>query len=58
MSNPISYGASTNKHTIYWHEAMKQPGVEEFKKAAIKEFDDHCMNKHCVIIEKSQVPKG
>ena len=58
MSNPISYAASTNKDTMYWHEAMKQPDAEEFKKAAITEFDDHCMNRHWVIIEKSQVQKG
>ena len=43
---------------MYWHEAMKQPDAEDFKKAAIKEFVDHCMNKHWVIIKKSQVPKG
>ena len=32
MSNPISYAASTNKDTMYWHEAMKQPDAEEFKR--------------------------
>ena len=57
MSNFISYEASTNKDTMYWHEAMKQLDAEEFKKAAIKEFDDHCMNKHWVIVERSEVPK-
>ena len=37
---------------------MKQPDTEEFKKAAIKEFDDHCQRKHWILIDRSQVPHG
>ena len=51
MSNPILYATSTNKDIMHWHEAMKQPDAEEFKKATIKEFDDHCIKKYWVIIE-------
>ena len=58
MQNPISFVATSNKDTMYWHQAMKQPDAEEFRKAAIKEFNDHCERKHWVLIERSQVPKG
>ena len=57
MSDPIAFSASTNEDIMYWHQAMKQPDAAEFSnKAAIKEFDDHCQNKHWEIIERSQVP--
>ena len=45
MSNPISYDASTNKNTIYWHGATKQLDPEEFRNTAIKEFDNHYLNE-------------
>ena len=57
MQNPISFVATSNKDTMYWHQAMKQHDAEEFRKAAIKEFDDHCERKHWILIERSQVPK-
>ena len=58
MHNPISFVAISNNDTMYWHQAMKQPDAEEFKKAAIKEFDDHCQRKHWILIDRSQVPHG
>ena len=37
---------------------MKQSDANEFRQAAIKEFNDHCERKHWILIERSQVPKG
>ena len=56
--NPISFAATSTKDTMYWHQAMKSPDANEFKKSAIKEFDDHCINNYWVMIERSQFPKG
>ena len=56
MTNPIAFSESTNKDTMYGHQAMKQPDVTEFRKATINEFDNHCQNKHWEMIERSQVP--
>ena len=58
MKDPISFAASSDPDTLYWHQAMKQPDAEEFRKAAIKEFNDHCEKKHWVIIDRSEVPPG
>ena len=58
MQDPISFVATSNKDTMYWHQAMKQPDASEFRKAAIREFNDHCERKHWVLLERSQVPKG
>ena len=35
MQDPISFVATSNKDTMYWHQAMKQPDASEFRKAAI-----------------------
>ena len=58
MKDPVSFVATSNKDTMYWHQAMKQSDANEFRQAAIKEFNDHYERKHWVLIERSQVPKG
>ena len=57
MHNPTSFVATSNNDTLYWHQAMKQPDAEEFKKAAIKDFDDHWQRKNYILIDRSQVPR-
>ena len=44
--------------TIYLHEAMKDPDLEEFIKAMVKEVTDQMENENYYIIPKSQVPTG
>ena len=56
MAELISFATSTNKDTMYWHQAMKPPDANEFKKTAIKVFDDHYQNKYWELIERSKVP--
>ena len=58
MMNPISFAATSNKDIMYWHQAMRSHDANDFKKAAIKEFDYHCIKNHWVMLERSQVPKG
>ena len=57
MSNPISFAASSDPDTMYFHEAMKAPDAKEFLKAMSKEFNDHCDRGHWEIIQITEVPK-
>jgi hypothetical protein len=58
MFNPVAFLASTNKDTMYFHQAMKEPDRDEFKKAIIKEVNDHIERKHWELIPRHAVPKG
>ena len=58
MTNPISFSASSDPDTMYYHQAMKEPDRQEFIKAMAKEFNDHCDRGHWKIILKTEVPKG
>jgi hypothetical protein len=40
------------------HEALKQPDAEEFKKAMVKEVQDHTTRNHWKVMEKKDVPQG
>lgn len=57
LEDPISFKASADPDTMYWHQAMAQPDANKFLDAAKKEFDAHCDNKHWDIIERKDVPR-
>ena len=46
MSDPISFAASLDPDTLYYHEAMKAPDAVEFIKTMSKEFNDHYERGH------------
>ena len=50
--------ASADPDTMRWHEAMKQPDREDFKRAAQEEWDGQYGNKNFSIIHKTEVPEG
>ena len=58
MKDPISFKATSDPDTMYWHQAMKQPDADKFLQAAAKEFNSHHENNHWTMIERDQVPKG
>ena len=58
MRDPIAFLASSDKDTMYYHEAMKQPDKRYFQEAMVKEFLDHSKRKHWELCRKQDVPKG
>jgi hypothetical protein len=58
MLNPIAFLAGSNEDTMYFHQAMKAPDRNQFKKAIVKEVNDHIENKHWELIPREAVPKG
>ncbi len=58
MDNPISFSASADPDTLYYHQAMKAPDPVEFLKAMTKEFNDRCERGHWEVIPISKVPKS
>jgi hypothetical protein len=57
-SDPISFLATSDPGTMYWHQAMQQPNKKEFLKAAEAEVKSHVDNKHFVLMERSSLPRG
>ena len=58
MNDPISFAASSDPDTLYYHEAMKATDAKEFIKAMSKEFNDHCERGHGELIPIEEVPTG
>ena len=60
LDDPILYAneASNDPDTLYMHEALRAPDAQEFKKAMVKEVNDHNDRQHWEIMEKKDVPKG
>ncbi|KAL7565945.1 hypothetical protein ACA910_008403 [Epithemia clementina (nom. ined.)] len=58
MDEPISFAASADPDTMYYHEAMQEPDRELFREAMQKEIFDHESNGHWEIIPKALVPLG
>ena len=53
-----AFKASSDPDTLYYHEAMNEPDADKFRKAMVKEVQDHTKQKHWEAIQKDQVPKG
>jgi hypothetical protein len=57
-SDPISFSATSDPDTMYWHQAMQQPDKHEFIKVAEKEVKSHVDDEHFVLMKQSSLPKG
>ena len=57
-SDPISFSATSDPDTMYWHQAMQQPDKREFLEAAKSEVKSHVDNEHFVLIKRANLPKG
>jgi hypothetical protein len=57
MTDPVAFLVKTNRDTMYFDQAMREPDADEFIKAAVKEINDHIENKHWELVPRSEVPK-
>jgi hypothetical protein len=57
-SDPISFSATSDPDTMYWHQAMQHLDKKEFIKAAEKEVKSHVENEHFVLMKRSSLPEG
>jgi hypothetical protein len=55
MQNPIAFMASTNQDTMYFHQAMQAPDRDQFKKAVVKEVNDHIENHNWELFPREHV---
>jgi hypothetical protein len=49
-SDPITFSATSDPDTMYWHQAMQEPGKTEFIKAAVSEVKSHVDNQHFTLM--------
>jgi hypothetical protein len=54
----LAYKATSDRDTIYLHEAMKEPDKADFIKAVQKEVQDQMDNGNYSILHQSELPKG
>jgi hypothetical protein len=55
--DPIAFSATSDKDTMYWHQAMQEPDRADFLKAAVAEVKSHVDNKHFVLMERKDLPE-
>lgn len=55
--DPITFSATSDANTMYWHQAMKEPDKAEFLQAAKDEVKSHVDNEHFVLVKRSDLPK-
>jgi transposase InsO family protein len=53
----LTYKASTDPDTMYYHQAMREPDKDKFKEAIRKECEDHFRESNYKLVEISKVPK-
>ena len=59
MDTPlVAMKAQSDPHTMYHHQAMKEPDHEQFLKAMEKEIKDQRENGNFILLHKSKVPRG
>jgi hypothetical protein len=56
-SDPISFSATSDPDTMYWHQAMQQSDKAEFIKAAIAEVKSHVDNEHFILMRRTELPE-
>jgi len=54
----LAFAASADPDTMYYHQAMKEPDADEFRKAMAKEIEDHLTAENFVLKRRSEVPEG
>ena len=55
-SNPIAFAASADPDIMYYHQAMKEPDHEQFKRSVLKEICNHETNQHLEVIPNQNIP--
>ena len=58
MNDPITFLATTNKDTLYYHEVIKASDRDEFLNAMQNKFDSHVNKNHYKLIDRDKVPDG
>ena len=56
LSNSIAFATSADPNTMYYHQAMKEPDHEQFKRSILKEIHDHETSQHWEVIPKQNIP--
>ena len=56
LNDPFAFLSRTQKDTMYYHEAMKQPDRDEFIQAIVDEFDAHDARRHWDMVKLETVP--
>jgi hypothetical protein len=54
----LAVKASTEPDTMYYHQAMKEPGKEQFLAAIDKECEAHFKEGNYKLVKRSKLPKG
>ncbi|KAL7575276.1 hypothetical protein ACA910_001801 [Epithemia clementina (nom. ined.)] len=58
MDEPVSFAATTDPDTMYYHEAMREPDRELFRETMQKEIQDHKSRNHWEIVLLKSIPFG
>ena len=58
LEDPIAFLDSAAKDILYYHQDMKAPDRDEFKRDIHKEFNDHTTHRHWELLPINQVPEG
>ena len=58
MLDPIAFKASSDRDTMYYHQAMNAPDKDQFIDAIVKEINAHIDGNHWELIPADKVPKG
>ena len=56
LSNPIAFAASVDPDIMYYHQAMKEPDHEQFRRSVLKEIHNHETNQHLEVIPAQNIP--
>ncbi len=54
----LAYKASTDPDTMYYHQAMKEPGKDKFLAAIDKECEAHYKEGNYKLVKRSKMPEG
>jgi hypothetical protein len=58
MTDPKAFLAKTDEDSMYFHQAMKAPGRDEFIKAIVKEMNDHIVSINWELVPRQDIPPG
>jgi len=54
----MTFKASTDPDTMYYHQAMREPEKEKFQEAIKKECEDHFRESNYKLVDIKEVPKN
>ena len=56
MTDPISFAAKTDPHSMYYHQAIREPNCRQFINTMVDELNDHIKRGHWSLVPLSSVP--